>query len=146
MKHTTLLKVTLLRRCFPHCLNCTNGTKSHIFSHLFHLAILSCTHPQFFAAATPSVVKSIYLAINSIFQVSHFSAKYFTYPSILLLGEFHNIFINIFFFTYFQSFTYVIDIAVFASSIMMENFALAPSTVHHLQCIKNTLCILVSSA
>ena len=33
-KPATLLKITLLRRCFLHFLNCTNGTKSRNASHI----------------------------------------------------------------------------------------------------------------
>ena len=34
LKPATLLKLTLLNRCFPRFLNCTNGTKSHNAPHM----------------------------------------------------------------------------------------------------------------
>ena len=34
LQPATLLKITLIHRCFSHFLNCTNGTKSRNASHL----------------------------------------------------------------------------------------------------------------
>ena len=78
--------------------NCTKRLICSIF--LFFAA----PTPEFFAAFTPSVGKSIYVAINSLFQVSHFSAKYFTDPSILSPGELQEHFFYIFFFHLFLEF------------------------------------------
>ena len=64
-----LLKVTLLHGCFPHFLNCTNGTKLCKASHMYYIITVFVMHE------------------TSIANMKHLEIDKVTYMSAMLLGD-----------------------------------------------------------